>query len=662
MLPLRFIDRAKFFVERQFVRGASFQLLVVAALIGIISLVGGLLVYPFDANNLDFGDAVWWAFLRLTDPGYLGDDVGTWRRIISTILTVSGYVVFLGALVAIMTRWLIARMNQLEKGLTPVAYKNHVVILGWNNRTLPLLRELLGSTKRMRRFLLGGSRNRLNLVVLAEEMSAVQAQALRDEPGIGASRAKNIVLRSGSPLETEALQRSACLNAAVVIVPSSGQEYNSLVSSDVETIKALLSLDAQARKIGTVPPFVVAEIQDLRKLSIIQRAYSGPLQVVAGDATISSLMAQNILHPGLSEVYNELLTDQNGNEFFLRSGANFQGQSLASLSQLCPRAIICGVLSPQEGKWQSRLNAPSELIVQAQDKLLMIAEAYEDTEPSRIAGHRRQEIERHSLSRLELKSFSGIQKRRLLILGWNHKVPALIHELASYRHYRFEVDIVSIVSIAEREKFITRYHENNAGVRCAHIESDYMFEGALSEINPGNYESILLLSSDLMASGEEADARAIVGYAILDEMLQKATNRPQILLELADPDNGALLTHKDSETIISPMVLSHVLAQVALRPELRLVFDELFTVGGAEITFREPSVYQLNSPLPFWKLEALVAEAGETALGVYRQKTDAKGRHLLLNPPRDTALNLQQDDQIVVLTLTGITKETALIK
>lgn len=656
MLPLRFIDRAKFFVERQFVRGASFQLLVVAALIGLISLVGGLLVYPFDANDLDFGDAVWWAFLRLTDPGYLGDDVGTWRRIVSTILTVSGYVVFLGALVAIMTRWLIARMNQLEKGLTPVAYKNHVVILGWNNRTLPLLRELLGSTKRMRRFLLGSTRNRLNLVVLAEEMSAVQAQALRDEPGIGPSRAKNIVLRSGSPLETDALQRSACLNAAVVIVPSSSQEYNSLVSSDVETIKALLSLDAQARKVGTAPPFVVAEIQDLRKLPIIQRAYSGPLQVVAGDATISSLMAQNILHPGLSEVYNELLTDQDGNEFFLRSGDNFQGQSLASLSQFCPRAIICGVLRKQDGVWQSQLNAPSDLIVRPDDKILMIAALYEDTEPNPISGHRRQEILRRSMP--PHGNATGIQKRRLLILGWNHKVPALIHELSSYRHYRFEVDVVSIVPIPERELFIKRYHENNARVTCRHTESDYMVEGALSEINPDTYDSIVLLSSDRMASGEEADARAIVGYAILDEMLQNAAKRPQILLELADPDNEALISHKDSETIISPMVLSHVLAQVALRPELRLVFDELFTEGGAEITFREPSVYQLHSSLPFWKLEALVAEDGETALGVYRQQTDAKGRHLLLNPSRDTPLDLREGDQIVVLTMTGIAKES----
>src|SRR5690606_33837416 len=129
----------------------------------------------------------------------------------------------------------------------------------------------------------------------------------------------------GSPLQVDALQRAACLNAAVVIVPSSGQEFNSLVTSDVGTIKALLSLEAQARNRNAKPPFVVAEIQDLRKLGVIQRAYSGRLEVIAGDATIASLMAQNILHPGLSEVYNELLTDQDGNEFYVRSGEHFKG-------------------------------------------------------------------------------------------------------------------------------------------------------------------------------------------------------------------------------------------------------------------------------------------------------------------------------------------------
>src|SRR5690554_7057062 len=139
MLPFRVVDRLKFIVERQLVKGAGFQLLVVGFFLGLISLIGGMLVVPQKGEFDDPGSAVWWAFLRMTDPGYLGDDQGAWRRIVSTVLTVSGYVVFLGALVAIMTQWLIARMREFERGLTPVSLKQHVVIVGWTNRTLPLL-------------------------------------------------------------------------------------------------------------------------------------------------------------------------------------------------------------------------------------------------------------------------------------------------------------------------------------------------------------------------------------------------------------------------------------------------------------------------------------------------------------------------------------------
>ena len=152
MLPLQFIDRVKYLVERQFVKGALFQLLVVAIFIGLISLVGGLLVWPGENSFSSLGDAIWWAFLRLTDPGYLGDDEGGRRRLVSTILTVSGYVVLMGTLVAILTRSLIARMTDLERGLTPVTLRHHVVVLGWTSRTVPILQELTASTGRGKRF------------------------------------------------------------------------------------------------------------------------------------------------------------------------------------------------------------------------------------------------------------------------------------------------------------------------------------------------------------------------------------------------------------------------------------------------------------------------------------------------------------------------------
>lgn len=162
-LPFRIIDRFKFIIERQLVKGAGFQLLVVGLLIGLISLIGGLLVMP---QGGDFDR-----------PG-----------------TVSGYVVFMGTLVAILTRWLVAKREELERGLTPVTFRNHIVI------------------------------------------------------------------------------------------------------------------------------FVVAEIQDMHKISVIERAYPGTVEVVADDVSISRLIAQNVLHPGLSEIYNELLTAGEGYLAGKRSG------------------------------------------------------------------------------------------------------------------------------------------------------------------------------------------------------------------------------------------------------------------------------------------------------------------------------------------------------
>ena len=50
------------------------------------------LVFVFARSDAGIAEELWWSFLRLTDPGYLGDDEGTSRRIISTLLTVAGYV------------------------------------------------------------------------------------------------------------------------------------------------------------------------------------------------------------------------------------------------------------------------------------------------------------------------------------------------------------------------------------------------------------------------------------------------------------------------------------------------------------------------------------------------------------------------------------------
>ncbi len=96
---------------------------------------------------------------------------------------------------------------------------------------------------------------------------------------------------------------------------------------------------------------------------------------------------------------------------------------------------------------------------------------------------------------------------------------------------------------------------------------------------------------------------------------------------------------------MSPLVLSHLITHVALRPELKSVFDELITVGGAEITFRPLERYTDASNATFEELERAAAELGETALGVRRRSTG----EVKLNPPKQSSWDALADRDLVTL-------------
>lgn len=643
MIKLPLVDRIKFLIERQFVKGAAFQLLVVAAGIGLITMIGGIAA-AFSGFQGSLPEAFWWAFLRLTDPGYLGDDEGVWKRLVSTLLTVSGYVVFLGALVAIMTQWLIARMRDFERGLTPVDLTDHVVIVGWSNRTLPLLRDLLGTERSRKHFQRAFDTRRLKVVVLSEGVTAAQAQAMRADPGLG-RHARNVILRDGSPLEDEAIHRAGCLKAALVIMPADFGRQNRLLSVDIEMIRSLLSIDARAEQSGLEPPRVIAELQDVRRDDMARSAYHGSLELLATDDTLSALLVQNVLHPGLAAFYREVLTVENGNEIMFRSSAGLVGASLRDVAVRCPRAVVLGLLRTQGGRDSVRLGVNSDMRIETDDSIVFLARELADIEPAA-----RSSASAAAASRRDSRPPLVAKRRgyRLLILGWSRRLPNLLAEMMRYKDRQFDIDLISTASVESRDAAIKAYGASMTNVTLRHYVADFLLEGVLDKFDLGVYQSVVFVSSDLMGSEEEADARAIVGHRLLEGMLEKTTRRPQILLELSDAANEGLIRQPGAETVVSPLIISHLLARVALQPGCRLVFDELFRPGGAEIDFRRSAHYGLNEECTVERIEAAVAAHGETLLGV-EQRRDGANRKLSLNPDRSERLMLSDSDRLCVL-------------
>ena len=631
----------KFRVERLLLLGVHFHLLVIASVIGLVAVGGGLLVQATDAPFDDRETAIWWAFLRLTDPGYLGDDEGLARRVISTVVTVLGYVLFMGSLIAIMTQWLNQTIRNFERGLTPIVRRNHILILGWTNRTSEIVSELMRAEERVRRFLqLLGARG-LHVVILSEDVSLERTMELRRALG-PLWNAGKITFRSGIPLRIEHLERVDFQNASAIILPGADFAYGSADESDTRIVKTLLSISNQGGRGGGTGdlPLLVTEIFDPDKVFMAQRAYRGVLEILASDLFISRCMAQNVRHPGLSHVFHEILSHGVGNEVYMRMSEEFTGFRFGDLSGAYPKAVLLGIVRPQDEAFCPLLNPPGDMILESEDRLVFLAQEYEDCEPLK-----NYQIERVSHKFRDVSDARVKSKRRVLVLGWNHKAAVLLKEFGRQVREQFEVTILSLIPLTQREAEIKQKGIDSRRVVVTHREGDPTSLSDLREMEPGGYDNVVILGSDWVETQEESDARTIVAHLVLRNVLDEGTHKPEILVDLMDFDNVALFEDCDTEVLVTPMIASHVLAQVALRREINVVYEELFAAGGAEIFFRRVSDYDIaGKNVNFGEIKEMSACRGEIALGIRLQNGG-----VVLNPARDEPYMLSESDDLIVL-------------
>lgn len=635
MFHLVLIDRIKFYLERQLAKGALYQLFVAWLIVLLLSLVGGILVSVLHGPEESVSDNIWWAFLRLSDPGYLGDDIGVWRRLISTVLTVLGYVLFMGTIVAIMTQWLFRKMRLLEQGLTPVALRNHFAVLGWSSRTLPIVEDILSRGALMD--LTTGKRYSSRLAVLADDISAGVSAEFFANPYLNRHR-RQVVLRSGSVLNPEHIHRVAAADARVVIIPARRESSDTIPTSDAESLKVLLSLSAM--RLNQPLPMAVVELHSAEKVPLAIHSYRGSLQVVASDIMIARTFVQSLINPGVADVFDQLFGNPDGCQLFVSAAGALSGKSWGEVGLHYHAAIPCGLVRYQNDHWQALLAPDDNCVISATDKLVLLARHEQDivmTEagsviaqglPAWPPGDRQPAFE---------------SPRRVLVLGWNATVPTFINQLSAFGKASFQMTLVSTMAAEERRTLLGDSHSS-----CRFVQADYTRPAVLGELQPDSYDSIVVFASDRLESGEEADARSIVTNQLLDYLFEHDEQRPQVIIELKDPNNAVYMSvaqHASrSEVVQSSAMISHVLAQLAIYPELRVVYDELLAEQGAGIRLLTlPS--QKYGQHTFAQLQQAVHEQGAVLLGVMQQ-----GERGQLNLAADTVVNCDAGTRLVVLS------------
>ncbi len=631
-------DWLKFRIERLLLRGTHVRLLMMAALIGLVAAAGGVALMAIDAVETP-GHAVWWAFLRLSDPGYLGDDEGVGKRVISTALTVLGYVIFLGSLVAIMTQWLNETIRKLEAGLTPILQKDHVLVCGYNSRTATIAQEMfVMQGGRVERFLALHDARRLNLVLMVESLTATVREELRNDMG-ALWREDRIVLRSGSSLHIDHLERAGYLRAAAILLPSEdvGAQAG---NEDARTIKTLMAIARASAESHDDLPTVVTEIFDTRKVGIAQRAYAGPLQVVASDQLIGRLLALCTLNPGMGRVFDELLAYGRGSEIHITEPGPVAGRSFGELAAHFPHAVLLGAVSKQDRAFRANICPRSDATIGHGDRLVVLADSHEDAGPDEEPfGPPRPRPHR------ELPGVKSHRPVKVLVVGWSDRVLDLAAELEDHHSGELRIDVLSALGVAAREETLADRPLTRAVLR--NFEGDTSRMSVIQARLAEGYDHVVLVASDYYASYAQSDTRTIVAYLLVEEALQTCERRPTITVELMDGDNLGLLDEREVDVVVSPLVIGRVLAHVTVRPELHAVYNELLDAEGPCIGLIPASAYDIaEGEHGFRALELAVGACGDALLGVL---PNGPKKELALNPNKSSRFVIGPQSQLVVV-------------
>lgn len=631
--------KVRFQLERWILRGTHYRLGIAALIVSIVALLGGSLVYLLAPVGTDaIGDDVWWAFLRLSDPGYLGDDHGLVRRSISTVITVLGYVLFLGLLVAIMTQWLNQWIERLEMGVTPVAVSQHILILGWTHRTPAIAHTLLETGGALQRFLARQSRRELTIVILVDEITAELRQELRERLG-KLWDDRRVLLRAGSAQRMDHLQRVAYDEAAVIILP--GADFTSRRPGvvDAETIKTLLSISTELETEADHTPLAVAVLFDADRAPLARAAYRGQTEVVLADEIVSQMISRCVQQPGLWGVFGELLELNAGNSVYVRECPELTGVPMGELQNRLPEAVLLGRVSP--GSTQAEMLPDPALTLAEGDKLVLVSTAYDKTKPQGADG------KLPPRGKIQTRDW-GSTLEKLLILGWNRKVPPLLAHLNRCGRDTIAVKSVGLSPVEEREQALNNYGHGAGLVNLQLVEANFLVMETLASLRPQDYDAVVVLARERLETNECADASSANIQLALHRLFRESQRRPQLFFEILNEENRRLFHDSQDDVMVSPMLLSYMLSQVALNRELGAVFDVLTDPGGPELTLVPAGGYlSCGEPVCFADIQQAAHQRGEIALGL---RIEQKGKkRVLLNPDRSERWQLRNEDELIIL-------------
>lgn len=571
-----------------------------------------------------FWDVAWMSLMRSMDAGVMSGDTGSTPFLLSMLAVTTGGVFVLGTLIGLISSGISRRLEELRKGRSPVVEHGHVVVLGWSNHLVPLVRELVvGSAAH------GGT----CVVILAERDKAAMEDELKLRVETGRSR---VVCRTGNPADPDDLELVHPEGARVVIALP-----DEAAASDVRLIKTLFAVRSLP---GYRPgaPRIVTAVRDPAQADVVRQAMGGTGDVVVTDEMVARVLAQTSRQPGLARVYVEVLDFASGSDLYILDRPELASRSFAhalgAFENACPIGLV-----QRDGR--TLLNPPSDTVFEAGDRLVVLTDEVEDLQYARTP----------PVSPNVSGSFarpSADATERTLVLHWNRRAQLLLREIDRHAPPGAAVTVLtqSASAAADIEAIRPRLQRITVTLR----DGDPRQHGQLESAGLAFQHGVIVLADCDAGSADEADAGVLVTLMQVHALARAARARPHVTAEVLDARSRELAEAAEADDVVpADRMASMLLAQLAESAEVRDLLDELFDAEGCEIRMRPAGEFvPVGTPVTFGTLVEAVRRRERVAIG-YRIASQAReqaaNRGIVLNPGKSSVVTFTADDQVVLI-------------
>ncbi|MFH2130305.1 MAG: ion channel [bacterium] len=333
------------------------KILKAVFLVFALNLLFGGLFYLAEHTaqpQLTLSDAIWWAIVTMTTVGY-GDVAAVTpigRFVISYLCMFLG-IGIIGSLIGFLAERIIQNISKKRRGLMKIMAEDHLIICSFpgENKIIEVVNELRAAPQYKNSVIVLITDD---LEELPESLNALKIRFLK-----------------GIPTDEDVLFKANILGCKGVLILA---DQNNSQASDERSFAIGMIIELIEKK-HQRPIKTVVEVVSRKNLKLIQR--SDVDGMISNDGITSRMLVQEFLYPGIHDVFQQLLSNFEGSQFYLfptkligRKVIDIQREILNHPADIQVIGIIKG---------QKKILNPSKRIeIEAGDQLILLAENLAD--------------------------------------------------------------------------------------------------------------------------------------------------------------------------------------------------------------------------------------------------------------------------------------------